>query len=277
MPEQNTGKQTMRALVMAVLAEGCLVHAGHAVAAQTLEELLAVSPAAAAQAAADKGDTRFMGVPACVANQLPGMPFEPTAWWKGQDRTEPLACETVVGSAAVERMGRLQQFAKAYNAAMLAHVRAHGLYPLYPWDAEPNRQPTPQQQTLIAAQAEAALDAFYAPKRPASVDLHDDIGAWMTPNGKLSRLFVSSRVGAADWKQAFPSTRWKSVATPRDFVRTAHKVAPTYTGMIGGKPAYLFVSPERDGEVLLGMVLIYDADEPAPASAQGDAPTGSAR
>ncbi|MBV7544557.1 hypothetical protein [Acidovorax sp. sic0104] len=267
----------MRALSMALLAAGCLVHAGQAVAAQTLEELLAASPAAAAQAAAHKGDTRFMGVPACVANQVPGMPFEPTAWWKGQDRIEPLECETVVGQAAVERMGQLRQFAKEYNLAMLAHVRAHGLYPLYPWDAEPNHQPTPAQQKLIAAQAEAALDAFYAPKRPASVDLHDDVGAWMTAGGKLSRLFVSSKVDAADWKKAFPSARWKSVATPRDFVRTAHKVAPTYTGMIGGKPAYLFVSPERGGEILLGMVLIYDTDEPAIAPAQEDARTRPAR
>jgi hypothetical protein len=32
-----------------------------------------------------QGDTRFMGVPARVANEVPGMPSEPSAWRKGRD------------------------------------------------------------------------------------------------------------------------------------------------------------------------------------------------
>lgn len=240
-----------------------------AAAAQTLEALLESSPAAAAKAAADKGDTRFMGVPACVANQMPGMPFEPSAWWKGRDRVEPLECTTVVGSVAVERMGKLQQFAKEYNAAMLAHVSSKGLYPLYPWDAEPNHQPTPQQEALVAAETQAALDAFYAPKRPASAKLNDDVGAWMTPEGRLSRLFISSQIDAGEWKKSFQPGLWTSVPTPRDFIRTAHKAAPSYTGTINGKPAYLFVGSGRGGEVLVAMVLVYDAGEPTAAPAAG--------
>ena len=261
-------KLAMKTWLITLLSTACLAWTfPAAAAAQTLEELLAGSPAAAAKAAAEKGDTRFMGVPACVANQMPGMPFEPSAWWKGRDRVEPLECATVVGSVAVERMGKLQQFAKEYNAAMLAHVRSHGLYPLYPWDAEPNHQPTPQQEALVAAEAEAALNAFYASKRPASARLNDDVGVWMTPEGALSRLFVSSQVDAAEWKKSFQTGLWKSVPTPRDFVRTAHRVAPSYTGTINGKPAYLFVSPGRSGEVLVAMVLVYDAGEPAAGDA----------
>lgn len=240
-----------------------------AAAAQTLEALLEGSPAAAAKAAADKGDTRFMGVPACVANQMPGMPFEPSALWKGRDRVEPLECATVVGSVAVERMGKLQQFAKEYNAAMLAHVSSKGLYPLYPWDAEPNHQPTPQQEALVAAETQAALDAFYAPKRPASAKLNDDVGAWMTPEGRLSRLFISSQIDAGEWKKSFQPGLWTSVPTPRDFIRTAHRAAPSYTGTINGKPAYLFVGSGRGGEVLVAMVLVYDAGEPTASPAVG--------
>ena len=258
----------MKTWLITLLSTACLAWTfPAAAAAQTLEELLAGSPATAAKAAAEKGDTRFMGVPACEANQMPGMPFEPSAWWKGRDRVEPLECTTVVGSVAVERMGKLQQFAKEYNAAMLAHVRSHGLYPLYPWDAEPNHQPTPQQEALVAVEAEAALNAFYASKRPASARLNDDVGVWMTPEGALSRLFVSSQVDAGEWKKSFQTGLWKSVPTPRDFVRTAHRVAPSYTGTIKGKPAYLFVSPGRSGEVLVAMVLVYDAGEPAAGDA----------
>ncbi len=248
-------------------------------AALTLEELLASSPAAAARAAAEKGDTRFMGVPACAANQVPGMPFGPSAWWKGRSHAEPLACQAVVGSLAMERMNKLQQFAKEYNTAMLAHVRSNGLYPLYPWDAEPNHQPTPEQAKQVAADADAALDAFYAPKRPASVQLDDDIGVWTTPEGSLSRLFVTSRVSEGDLKKFFKPDQWRPVATPRDFIRTAHKVAPTYTGTIDGKPAYLFVTHGRGrDEVLLAMVLIYDAGEAAGAlPAEGGQKSTAAR
>jgi hypothetical protein len=262
----------MKTWFVTLVSAVCLGQAASALGAQTLEELLAGTPAAAVKAAAERGDTRFMGVPACVANQMPGMPFEPTAWWKGRDRVEPLACQTVVGPVAVERMGRLQQFAKEYNAAMLAYVRSNGLYPLYPWDAEPNHHPTPQQQALVAAETEAALDAFYAPKRPASARLNDDVGAWVTPEGKLSRLFISSQVDGVEWQKAFQPNLWKSVTTPRDFVRTTHKVAPTYTGTVHGKPAYLFVSPGRNGEVLVAIALIYDATE----LAEGNAPPKSA-
>lgn len=260
----------MKAWLIAMVAAACLSQTVHAIAAQTLEELLAGSPAAAVQAAAQKGDTRFMGVPACAANQVPGMPFDPSAWWKAKDHVEPLACQAVVGRLAVERMNKLQQFAKEYNTAMLAHVRANGLYPLFPWDAEPNHQLTPQQEKLVAAEADAALDAFYAPGRSASLQLKDDTGAWTTPQGALSRLFVTSRVGAGDLPKFFKPEQWRPVATPRDFVRTAHNVAPTYTGTINGRPAYLFVIPGRGpDEILVSMVLVYDAGEAMAAPAEG--------
>lgn len=265
-------KQTMKSWLIALVVAGGLGPMVAAVAAPTLEELLATSPTQAAQAAAQRGDTRFMGVPACVANQVPGMPFEPTAWWKGKDHTEPLACPAVVGSVAVERMGRLQQYAKEYNTAMLAHVRSHGLYPLYPWDAEPNHQPTPELEKRITAEADAALDAFYAPRRPASVQRDEDIGAWTTQDGTMSRLFVTSRVSAGDWAKFFQPAQWRAVPTPRDFIRTAHNVAPTYTGSIHGRPAYLFITHGRGrDEVLLAMVLVYDAD-PQPGAPDAGTP-----
>lgn len=265
----------MKNWLMTLLAASCLAQAAPVVAAPGLEKLLAGSPAAAAKAAAEQGDTRFMGVPACVANQVPGMPSEPSAWWKGRDHAQPLECQAVVGGTAVERMSRLQQFAREYNATMLAHVRSHGLYPLYPWDAEPNHQPTPELEKRMAAEADAALDAFYAPRRPASVQRDDDIGAWTAPEGALSRLFVTSRVGAGDWPKFFKPGQWRAVPTPRDFIRTAHKVEPTYTGRINNRPAYLFVTTGRGrDEVLLAMVLVYDADEADGAPAAAATPSG---
>ena len=239
----------------------CLSRAVCANAAQTLDELLATSPTASAQEHVQDGDIRFMGVPGCSSNDVPGMPAEPSAWWKAGEHLEPLNCESVVGSQAVERMKKLQRFAEVYNKTVLAHVRSNGLYPLFPWDAEPNHQLTPTQEKLVAAETQAALDSFYTPKRPASLELKDDTGAWTTADGALSRLFITSQVSEADLQTLFKPGQWRSVPTPRDFVRTAHNVAPAYTGTIHGKPAYLFVTPKRGGDaVLVMMVLVYDAE-----------------
>ena len=158
---------------------------------------------------------------------------------KARDHLHPLDCETVVGSQAMERMKKLQHYAEVYNKTVLAHIRSNGLYPLFPWDAEPNHQLTPAQEKLVADEVDAALDAFYTRKRPASLALPDDTGAWTTPEGALSRLFVTSQVSAVDLPKFLKPEQWRSVPTPRDFVRTAHNVAPAYTGKINGKPAYL--------------------------------------
>ncbi|MES2582358.1 MAG: hypothetical protein V4627_06540 [Pseudomonadota bacterium] len=262
----------MKPWLMTLAAACCLSQAVLANAAERLAALLANAPAAFAQEHVQKGDIRFMGVPGCSANDVPGMPAEPSAWWKAGDRLEPLTCQDVMGSEALERVKKLQHFAEVYNQTVLAHVRSNGLYPLYPWDAEPNHNLTPAQEKRVAAETQAAMDAFYTHKRPASLERKDDTGVWTTAEGALSRLFVTSQVSAADLQKIFKPEQWRSVATPRDFVRTAHKVAPAYTGKINGKPAYLFVTPKRGGgdAVLVMMVLVYDADEANAVPADGD-------
>ena len=244
-----------------LVAACCLSHAALANAAETLDELLATSPVAAAQQHVQDGDIRFMGVPGCSDDDVPGMPAEPSPWWKARDHLKLVDCGSVLGSQALERIKKLQRYAEVYNKTVLAHVRSNALYPLFPWDAEPNHQLTPAQEKLVAAETQAALDSFYTPKRPTSLELKDDTGAWTTADGTLSRLFVTSQVSEADLQKIFKPEQWRSVPTPRDFVRTAHNVAPAYTGKVNGKPSYLFVTPKRGGDgVLVMMVLVYDAE-----------------